>query len=204
MTQTSEEVDQLYSALIDAQAEFASVPKTADNPFYKSKYADLPTIMAVTQPVLAKHGLGVTMPPGRGTIFARLVHRSGQWQESEMDLVSAKADPQGQGSAITYARRYAYCSVLGLITEADDDGNAASAPPKARRQAAPAQTGAGSDAQLRMLGMLFGECAITDRTERLRYVSNVIGRDVESSKELTKAEASKVIDLLTEIKGEPG
>ena len=195
MTTTSAEVGELYTALIAAQAEFAAVPKTAENPFFKSKYADLPAIMAVTGPVLAKHGLGVTMPPGRGSIFARLIHISGQWQESEMDLLAIKTDPQAQGSAITYARRYAYCSVLGIVTEVDDDGNAASARGKPRASGPEEVTAA----QLRMLGITFGEKGIVDRTDRLAFASAEVGRELTTSKELTKAEATRVIKVLGEM-----
>ena len=53
------DIDQLAAALVAAQGEFAAVPKTADNPFFKSKYAPLSTVVEVTQPILAKHGLAV-------------------------------------------------------------------------------------------------------------------------------------------------
>ena len=203
MTTTSAEVSELYTALIAAQAEFAAVPKTAENPFFKSKYADLPAIMAVTGPVLAKHGLGVTMPPGRGTIFARLIHVSGQWQESEMDLLAIKTDPQAQGSAITYARRYAYCSVLGIVTEVDDDGDAARRPAARKARPAPAAE-AVTDAQLRMIHALMTESQINERSERLAYASAFCedGRALGSSKDLTQAEASKLIESLQQLKGE--
>lgn len=197
MTTTSAEVDQLYSALVDAQGEFGAVAKTADNPFFKSKYADLATIMRETQPVLTRHGLAVTMPPGRGTIFARLVHKSGQWQESEMDLVAPKADPQGQGSAITYARRYAYCSVLGIITEVDDDGASASGRVVAPKGARAPQ--AASAGQLRMLAALLSENGCGSREDRLAFASAVIGRPLTSSKELTTAEAAQIIEKLRRL-----
>lgn len=122
-------MDQLAAALVAAQAEFSAVPKTADNPFFKSKYADLATVVSHTQPILAKHGLAVSQFPtqinGEPALITYLLHASGQVLSDTMKLCAAKNDPQGQGAAITYARRFAYMAVLGLVADADDDGNAA-------------------------------------------------------------------------------
>lgn len=131
----SQEIDQLVAALAAFQAEVKAIPKTADNPFFRSKYADLPTVVEAVQPLLTKNGLVVTQMPclltsgpdglsdGLQTI---LMHTSGQFIEATMLLHLPKLDPQGQGSAITYARRYSYMAVLGLVADVDDDGNAAS------------------------------------------------------------------------------
>jgi hypothetical protein len=123
------ELNELAAALVAAQAEFSAVPKTADNPFFKSKYADLATVVAHTQPILAKHGLAVSQFPtqinGEPALITYLLHASGQVLSDTMKLCAAKNDPQGQGAAITYARRFAYMSVLGLVADDDDDGNSA-------------------------------------------------------------------------------
>ena len=123
------DLDQLAAALVSAQAEFAAIPKTADNPFFKSKYAPLSTVVEVTQPILAKHGLAVSQHPvvldGESALTTYLLHSSGQQLVSTMRLCAAKNDPQGQGAAITYARRFAFMAVLGLVADDDDDGNTA-------------------------------------------------------------------------------
>lgn len=134
------DIDQLAAALVAAQGEFAAVPKTADNPFFKSRYAPLSTVVEVTQPILAKHGLAVSQHPttldtGEPALTTYLLHSSGQHMSSTMQLYAAKHDPQGQGAAITYARRFAYMSVLGLVADDDDDGNTATR----ARQAEPAK-----------------------------------------------------------------
>lgn len=126
----TEPIDQLAAALVAAQGEFAAIPKTAANPFFKSKYAPLSTVVEVTQPILAKHGLAVsqhptTLPSGEPALTTHLLHASGQALSSTMQLYAAKHDPQGQGAAITYARRFAYMAVLGLVADDDDDGNTA-------------------------------------------------------------------------------
>jgi len=131
----SQEINELASALVAAQAEFSAVPKGSNNPFFKSKYAALPDVVASASPVLAKHGLAVTQSisfdvSGDGhlvdTLTTTLLHKSGQYLENQMVLHLPKQDPQGQGSAVTYARRYAYMAILGLVADDDDDGNAAS------------------------------------------------------------------------------
>ena len=125
------DINELAAALVAAQAEFSAVPKTAENPFFHSKYADLASVVKAAQPVLAKHGLAVSQHPtvvdGEPSLTTYLLHSSGQSLVSTMRLCAAKHDPQGQGAAITYARRFAYQAVLGLVADDDDDGNRATA-----------------------------------------------------------------------------
>lgn len=122
-------VNELAKALNEFQAEVVTVSKDANNPFFKSKYAPLESIMKAALPVLTKHGLAVTQLidniDGNSALTTVLMHVSGQEIRSTMPLILAKEDPQGQGSAITYARRYSYASILGLVIDEDDDGNRA-------------------------------------------------------------------------------
>jgi len=138
----SEQLDKLATALADAQGEFPVVPKEANNPFFKSKYADLASIIKTIQPVLAKHGLSVvhTLEDADTGLLVRttLLHKSGQYISGVMRMRPTKDDPQAYGSATTYAKRYGLSAVLNLATDEDDDGNAASAPSaKAQTQYAP-------------------------------------------------------------------
>ncbi|MBB5167168.1 ERF family protein [Mycobacterium sp. AZCC_0083] len=134
LTSTGEIGTALAAALVAAQAEFGAVAKDTANPFFKSKYADLPAVKAEAQPVLAKHGLAVIQEPGyvliegkpHDTLATTVLHESGQSRTSKMILRPVKNDPQAQGSAITYAKRYAFMAILGLVADEDDDGNAAS------------------------------------------------------------------------------
>ena len=127
---TSESQVEISKALADFHAEMTSVKKGSANPFFKSNYADLSDIKSAADPLLAKHGLSVTQHPEGShddqVLTTRLMHASGEWQESTMPLYIPKADAQGQGSAVTYGRRYAYSAIVGIATE-DDDGNAATA-----------------------------------------------------------------------------
>jgi hypothetical protein len=129
----SESINELAAALSKAQGEFAAIPKTETNPFFKSKYAGLPDVIGAASKTLAANGLSVSQfitrdELGSEVLKTYLLHSSGQYIEHDMSLHLGKLDSQGQGSAVTYARRYSYMSVLGLVADEDDDGNKASRP----------------------------------------------------------------------------
>jgi hypothetical protein len=121
----------LAKALVAFQADLEPVDKNSANPFFKSKYADLTEVKTTVQPLLAKHKLAVTQWPttldGKPALRTRIIHESGEYDEDTMLLMNAKDDPQGQGSGITYAKRYAFMAALGIVADEDDDGNKASA-----------------------------------------------------------------------------
>jgi ERF superfamily len=141
----SDELAELATALTAAQAEFSAIPKDAENPFFRSSYASLPKVVEVSAPVLTKHGLSITQfigydESGADTLTTWLLHQSGQYICQTMRLRPTKPDPQGQGSAVTYARRYSYMAALGLVADEDDDGNNASAPPPKQSKSAKPKT----------------------------------------------------------------
>jgi hypothetical protein len=114
-------------ALVAAIGELSNVPKTAANPYFKSKYAPLDAIVDATRPILAKHGLAVQQQPlfleGTAGVETTILHKSGHSTSTTLLLPLKDQSPQGVGGAITYARRYALAAVLGLATEEDLDGN---------------------------------------------------------------------------------
>jgi hypothetical protein len=128
----SETTGELTKALVKAQADFKSVmkTKTARMGSYTYTYADLADIVEAVRPSLGVCGLAYTQSPtiagGLPALTTTLLHESGEWISDTMLLFIAKDDAQGQGSAITYARRYALAAVLGIVTEDDDDGAGAS------------------------------------------------------------------------------
>lgn len=118
----------IYQALSDFQAKCPLIKKDASNPFFKSKYAPLDSILPIVLPLLKECGLVVSQIPNETTLKTIIAHiESGEVLEGNADLILDKQNPQGHGSAITYMRRYALVSMLGLNTEEDDDGNKASA-----------------------------------------------------------------------------
>lgn len=129
---SSDAVDQLATALAVVQGKLEHATKAADNPFFKSKYADLPAVYDVSREALAANGLSVTQLTDfdeQGTVLVTtLLHKSGQWMRGYYPIRPVKPDPQSVGSAITYGRRYAYSAMVGVAAIGeDDDGNAASA-----------------------------------------------------------------------------
>lgn len=121
---------EIISALLKAQKEFPLIKKEDSNPFFKSKYAALPSVLEVVTPILIKNELVMTQSPitdgDRIGVETTIYHVSGESISSKFTMNLAKNDPQGAGSAITYARRYALVSMLGLNVDSDDDGNEAS------------------------------------------------------------------------------
>ena len=123
--ETSDKLEALFGALAKAQAKMGSARKGSANPFFKSKYADLSEVRKTAQ-VIHEFGLAITQfPDGENGLVTVLGHESGQYIKCHMQMKPVKNDPQGLGSCLTYMRRYAMQSVLGIPSE-DDDGNKAS------------------------------------------------------------------------------
>jgi hypothetical protein len=128
----SESLEKLAAALAIAQGSMKHALRDSDNPFFKSKYADLASVAEACREALCANGLSVVQGTQKGDgqlvhLDTMLLHASGQWIRSTISMRPVKADPQGIGSCITYARRYALASMCGVAPE-DDDGNAASTP----------------------------------------------------------------------------
>jgi hypothetical protein len=145
MNTQSENIGELAAALAKAQAEVGTVTKDSANPYFKSNYASLAAVWEATRPILSKHQLSVVQMPSsdeRGYyVETQLMHSSGQWIRSRTYMKPAKDDPQGIGSLISYARRYALQAVT-MICPDDDDGEAAmgrNAPQKPAEASKPAQ-----------------------------------------------------------------
>ena len=142
----SESIANLAMALCQFQGEAENPKNTANNPFFKSKYAPLSEVINATKPLLSKHGLSILQSPsGDGEhiiITTLLMHSSGEWIEGEPLVLKAdKTTAQGAGSAITYGRRYALSAILGIASEEDDDGNSATGN-KSKTADKPVTTGA--------------------------------------------------------------
>lgn len=134
----SESIAKLAEALNKFQATIKAVKKDGSNPFFKSKYATLDNIWEHARKELTSNGLSVSqLPSGENELTTVLLHTSGEFISATAKMTPKDSTPQSQGSAITYLRRYALSAVLGLTSEEDDDGNAASKPQYAVPRAAP-------------------------------------------------------------------
>lgn len=141
MNTQSDNIGELAAALAKAQAEMGAVHKDQDNPYFRSKFAGLSTVWETVKPALTKNGLSIVQMPGsdeRGYfVQTQLMHSSGQWVRSCTYMKPAKEDPQGIGSLISYARRYALMAMVMACPD-DDDGEAAMGRP-ASKPATPPQ-----------------------------------------------------------------
>lgn len=130
--------NKVAAALVKAQKEFGPALKSSTNPHFKSRYADLAACVEAVIDALNNNGIALTQrvsPCDDGVIVETVfIHESGEIINcGQLHVPAAKQDPQGYGSALTYARRYSLMAACGIAPE-DDDANAAS-----RRPAAPAQ-----------------------------------------------------------------
>lgn len=126
----SPSIAELSKALVEFHLKAVKIKKTDVNPFFKSMYASLSTILDVVDPVLAECGLSVIqIPEAENVLTTLLVHTSGEYIGGSYVMTPKDNSPQGLGSAITYQRRYALGALLSLNIDVDDDGNSASKAP---------------------------------------------------------------------------
>lgn len=125
----SDSTQNIAAALCAAQSQLGHAIKGNTNPAFRSKYADLTAYIDASREALAANGLaltqGISSDGQKVTVTTLLLHKSGEWLESELTLQAMKPDPQGIGSAASYGRRYSLAALLNMGAD-DDDGNAAS------------------------------------------------------------------------------
>lgn len=128
----SDNINELASALAKAQGAMRFAIKDANNPFFKSKYADLSSVVEAIRDALASNGLSYMQHLHHSEkhevcVETVILHSSGQWISCGTVAIPVnKNDAQGFGSALTYARRYSLSAAVGVVAD-DDDGNAAAA-----------------------------------------------------------------------------
>lgn len=139
MIRSSDSLKSIAPALVKVQQAMEAVTKSADNPYFKSKYADLNSVLEATKELCNKNGIAIIQLPSSNEVYyepgrngpaderasilsltTRLQHTSGEFIEATAQVPLAKSDPQGFGSAMTYARRYSLQAALALQSEDDD------------------------------------------------------------------------------------
>ena len=123
----------IASAFVKAKREFGPALKDKTNPAFRSKYADLGACLEAVEDALLNNGIALiqeTFDDATGvTVETLFLHESGEVIRcGKLHVPAAKQDPQGYGSALTYARRYSLMTACGIAPE-DDDGNAATRRP---------------------------------------------------------------------------
>ena len=124
----SEHINELAAALAKAQRTLKAAIKDSTNPHFRSRYADLASVWSAWQEVGPANGLAITQTTavrdGGIVLITQMSHSSGQWMRGEYPLNPIKNDPQGLGSAMTYARRYSLAAMAGVCPDDDDGENA--------------------------------------------------------------------------------
>jgi hypothetical protein len=199
---------------------------TADAGTYRYDYAGLDAVARHVMPLLGENGLAFATFPtihhGRFALIYSLLHESGERLDGVYPLAE-RGTPQQRGSEITYARRYTLLAVTGVAPGGDDDDGAAAGtgetpprkaqrqdpgPPTAqpRRPAPPSPDGpigtvpgTATRKQLTKLGATFSDLGFTtgEREQRLTVASQITGRELATSADLSASEASHLIDTLT-------
>lgn len=196
-------MQQIATALVKAQRDFAPALKTSTNPHFRSRYADLAACVEAVIDALNANGIALvqrTHDSDNGVaVETLLVHESGETISGGiLHVPAAKHDPQGYGSALTYARRYSLMAACGIAPE-DDDANAAS---KARSTPVPRNAGASvSPAQNNAPG---GDPApsqedIERATQIIRACKTLVNLQVEWQG-LPKAVQKEIVAVKDEVK----
>lgn len=199
----SESIAELSKALVEAQKELKNPYNSANNPFFRSKYAPLQDVLKDVRPILTKNGLTVIQTPvGEGDLIGvktTLLHKSGEYIISEPFLLrTSKNDPQGAGSAITYARRYSLNAVLSIAGDDDDDANSASGNDVAEK---PIKSGEKTDLErvVEKIHKIVGELieggtsrqAISDTIKKVATIANYNNiKDIKIANEVLKSLSS--------------
>lgn len=204
----SHSLGELMTALSKAQSEMRVAGKDSNNPFFKTKYADLASVVSASRPALTKNGLSVIQQitvgdNGQRVLVTILGHSSGEYISSTMNLTPLKDDLQSLGSAITYIRRYAYASLVGVVADdEDDDGEVAMKPLRVQPTAAAAKFGAPSKQY---------EVISKDELDMLQYelaampelADNLLGKfGYESLADIPKSKFRPIYERVLEIKRE--
>lgn len=194
--ETSATIKDIATALGKFQALEITITKDATNPHFRSKFASLDNIIESIREPLAAEGLSFAQFPDGDGLTTVLMHTSGEWMKATANLKLAKEDPQGQGSAYTYARRYALSAILGLATEEDDDAEATKAPqkPAAARTAPKAAPGDAALAAKKRIAELLTEhdgAISTDRAE--------VAKRIQQLADLDPADEGNLVEIMERI-----
>jgi len=180
---------QIASALVKAQKAFGPALKTATNPHFKSRYADLAACVEAVIGGLNDNGIALiqrnSLDDAGVTVETVFVHESGEMLEcGKLHVPAAKHDPQGYGSALTYARRYSLMAACGIAPE-DDDGNAGSKPvPKV------------TDATIKALLADIESCTTHDQLKEAFFTGiKTVGDNKKARDQITEAKDEKKATL---------
>lgn len=189
--ENSEQLGELAKALAIAQANYPEIPKTKEvevlmknGKTYKFKYADLNDITRATRKALSDQGLAVSQLVSSDHVRTILIHMSGQFISTTASFLSYQ-NYQEMGGGVTYLRRYCYASIIGAVSEEDDDGN--------------------TTAQSHAESFVKKELPATEKQKQLiwkllneKFKNQVPQNHIDAMKDISSAKASQVIKDLSQ------
>lgn len=191
VTEVKADHKSIFAALAAAQMEMGPALKDSSNPAFRSKYADLASVMQACMGALNKHGICVMQPTGEDEagryVKTILAHTSGETVECRVPLIVGKNDMQGYGSAVTYARRYGLMSMAGIAPE-DDDGNAAAKSPPAADDRPASRGPSAVDVACESIGN-------ADSLDQLAAIWKDLPRTVQGEAKVIKAKDARKAEL---------
>lgn len=196
----SESTVAISAALVACQGALRPALKDSNNPAFKTRYADLASVMEAIREPMLENGLAIQhqqLPGEAGRLILRTVlrHKSGEFLASVAIVPLSKQDAQGMGSALTYARRYGVAAMLGVVQD-DDDGNAASSP-AARHEPAkvePPAAPAATKSQIDAIGEALRETGMKQADAQKLMAARYGGKTGRA--QLTQAEAADLLQYL--------
>jgi hypothetical protein len=219
--------EQFYQALSAFQSEVPEIPKTHmvrnKDGSIRYRYAPLDAILKIVQPSLQKHGFSYrfsTHFQEKGMMVTCSLHHQAGHQESSSFLVPVEREKtkdgrytmseiHAYGASLTYGKRYTFCAVTGIATAEEDtdaqetegqQGNDARGKAgQKKREKKEGNLQKATNSQIAYIQTLFTDLQVREREQRLEWVKNIIQREITSSKELRKDEASKVIETLQQF-----
>lgn len=221
MTYQSETIGALAGALAKAQGEFTFAAKSSTAPVFDKggrggtrTYADLASVLDAVRAPLSKNGLSVVQLPMQSdkdgiVLRTTLLHESGEWMASELYLPADRmGGVHGMGSALTYARRYALAAMVGIAQDDDDGEESVRHSKKAeadrvqqtRRHAEADNPNRPTPEQLKALMAVLSKRHGDNREAYQQDLSSFFGREIKTSKELTKTDIIEYIDAVNSTK----
>ncbi len=199
----SDKLDMLAQALVGFQSRQESISKNAVNPFLKNKYADLTALVDGVKKNLEKHGLAVTQLLEREGLTTYLIHESGQYigAHTRIEPTEAKGTNAAQqmGIAITYTRRYAFASILGLVTDEDTDGSTPKKKETKPETKPQTNTSIISEPQRKRLMAIMNNSQATKEDAKV-IISNF---GYESSKDIKKSDYEEICRQVEDFEPQP-
>jgi len=194
----SDQINELVKALSKAQKKFSHAEKNATNPHFRSNYANLSAVIDACRDSLCDEGLSYSQVPKlngeQWVCETMLFHSSGQWISNQVPILASRADAQGFGSGLTYARRYGLAALVGVAQE-DDDGNEAvtAKPPEEKK---PENRASKPDSKQNTLSRIVAK--VTERAIKPEDMKEIISGlyEKKSIKDCSTEELSELLALL--------